>query len=313
MLLSLLILANSSYAQQLFHTNFANQNRVSINPAFTGTTFNFDIIGGQRLQWVGVDGAPSTTYLSATALVKNTMGLGGNVVLDRAGMYNHFSSKLNYAYHIEIDKSSWISFGLGLGFLQSSLTPNGMVATDYSDELIQGAQGGIGFDADFGAAYFRENARVGVAIAQLLQNKVKYRSNGPVEGFGLARHINLFGAFDIELSEKLKAAPSLAVRTVPKMSTQFDLGFMVTHDETIWTNFIYRQGSGFIIAMGTHYNKKYLFGFSYELPMFGMTKYGSGSYEVYLGYRIRSSYKEKSQLRKVAPKLPAVEAEPDTD
>jgi type IX secretion system PorP/SprF family membrane protein len=298
---------HTSLAQQMYHTNFANQNKVAINPAFTGTSFNFDVIGGQRLQWTGIEGAPSTTYLSVDALAKNTMGVGGNVVMDRTNMYNYMSTKFNYAYHIEVDRFSWLSFGLGMGVMQSSFAPKEVIATDYSDELIQKNVGGLGFDADFGIAYFRENLRVGISIPQMLQNRIKIEENALIESFGLRRHINFFAALDLEMDEKFMATPSFNMRAVPKASSQFDVGVMITYDKTFWANVAYRQQSGIIIGLGTHYNEKYLFGYSYELPWSGVTKYGSGSHEIYLGYRIKSNYKSKGPAKKVSTKLPTVQ------
>jgi type IX secretion system PorP/SprF family membrane protein len=303
-ILLVLLAFSDADAQHLQQSNFTYQNPIFSNPAFAGVDYNFDVIAGQRLQWVGVNGAPATTYVSANAYMDKNMGLGGNIILDRSFMYNSLTAKFAYAYHLELGNESVLSLALAPGFYQNSLNPDGAIATDYTDQALQKTMGGTGFDADFGLAYVSENLRIGAAVSHLLQSRVKYTPDALIEGFGHRRQMNFFASMDIETTGNISVTPMAEMRLALGANMQIDIGAIVTYDNTFWGSLSLRQGNGVVIGMGTTYDEKFLVGYSYEIPMFGIQRYSAGSHEIYLGYRIKSNYKSfEGSSRKVGGRI----------
>src|SRR4029079_7090050 len=140
-------------AQQKPHYTQYILNQYIINPALTGIENYTDIKLSHRHQWVGIQDAPVTTYLTIhTALGKKDFrtsatsyrvrgenprgksywddytaaephhGIGLQVINDRTGPLNRFSAYGTYAYHVGISARTSLAAGFGAGVSNLSLT-----------------------------------------------------------------------------------------------------------------------------------------------------------------------------------------------
>ncbi|MFY7651205.1 MAG: PorP/SprF family type IX secretion system membrane protein, partial [Chitinophagaceae bacterium] len=148
-----LLTAISVKAQQKPHYTQYMLNNYIINPAITGIENYTDVKVSHRHQWVGLQDAPVTTYLTVhTPLGKkddratmnsydvtsniNPMGkrywddytasephhgIGLQIVNDRIGPFNTFSAMATYAYHLGLSAKTNISAGVGVGFNNISI------------------------------------------------------------------------------------------------------------------------------------------------------------------------------------------------
>jgi type IX secretion system PorP/SprF family membrane protein len=108
-----------SFAQQSPQYSQYSFNNFGYNPAFAGTTKCFDFKAGYRMQWVGFEGAPRTTFASAHMALgkKNYNGKGKHAVglyveQDELHLTTRTYVKGAYAYHTKI--SSKMTMGLGI-------------------------------------------------------------------------------------------------------------------------------------------------------------------------------------------------------
>ncbi|MFM2138586.1 MAG: hypothetical protein RJA57_893 [Bacteroidota bacterium] len=123
-----------------------------INPAIAGIDNYTDLKISVRDQWVGINGAPLTTYLSVHSPIgKNDYrlsatsysmpgenprgkqywenytaadphhGVGLTVVNDRTGNFSFFSAAASYAYHLGLNPTTNLSGGLSAGITKVSL------------------------------------------------------------------------------------------------------------------------------------------------------------------------------------------------
>src|SRR6201987_226323 len=132
-------------------------NQYILNPALSGIDNYTDIKISHRHQWVGIDGAPVTTYFTintpiakgddkttVTTLFPNKPGenplgkqywgdykaspphhgIGLQVINDQAGPFNNFSVFGTYAYHIPLSVKTNLSAGIGLGASDLTLNSN---------------------------------------------------------------------------------------------------------------------------------------------------------------------------------------------
>ena len=146
------------FAQQRpYYTQYILNNFI-INPAIAGIENYTDIKLSHRQQWVGLDGAPVTTYLTIHAPLKKSNyarqnattlrpqgenprgtnfmedyqstdphhGVGLTILNDKTGPLNRFAFYGSYAYHLPLNERTSISAGLSLGIQNMSLKTAGL-------------------------------------------------------------------------------------------------------------------------------------------------------------------------------------------
>lgn len=142
-------------AQQKPHYTQYVVNPYIINPAITGIDNYTDLKMSVRDQWVGINGAPMTSYLtihgpigkkdyrtSATSYeipgqnprgqyywenytaAEPHHGLGMTLINDRTGSFNFFSATASYAYHLGLNPTTNLSGGFSAGITTVSLDRN---------------------------------------------------------------------------------------------------------------------------------------------------------------------------------------------
>lgn len=151
--LLLVLLAFQVHAQQRPHYTQYILNNFIINPAVAGIENYWDVKVSHRQQWVGLDGAPQTTYLTVQGPLHKSDyeqesvtgfhasgenprgraywqdytapdphgGFGLTVINDRTGPLNRFSASAAFAYHIGLSPKTNLSAGLQAGIQQMNL------------------------------------------------------------------------------------------------------------------------------------------------------------------------------------------------
>src|SRR5688572_11791247 len=138
-------------AQQKPHYTQYILNNYVLNPALSGIENYTDLKLSVRDQWVGLNGAPKTMYLTIhTPIGKKDYktnstsynmdgenprgnaywenytasephhGVGFNMVNDKTGLYNRFSANITYAYHVGLSPRTNMSAGFGAGIINLS-------------------------------------------------------------------------------------------------------------------------------------------------------------------------------------------------
>jgi len=196
-------------------------NEYSINPALSGIENYTDIRIGHRHQWVGLQGAPVTTYLTiqgpigkqdyktnATTLFPSVdgdnprgkqywddytaspahSGIGLMISNDVIGPFTTTSVMGTYAYHIGISKKTNLSAGIGIGATKVSLDANktsfvGGSSTTQVDPAVytSGQLGKTNLDMNAGLWLYSANYFIGVAAQQLLPQGIDFSNPNIVQ------------------------------------------------------------------------------------------------------------------------------------
>src|ERR1700749_4116045 len=114
----------TSFAQQTpSYTQFV-LNQYGANPAYAGTNLGMEAVTGRRIQWLGFDNAPVTTFGSFTyAWRKNynykaKHSVGMYVEDDRSGLVSSKAAYVSYSIHIKIFTGLNIAAGIFAGVRQ---------------------------------------------------------------------------------------------------------------------------------------------------------------------------------------------------
>src|ERR1700753_3037179 len=106
LLMSLAFFACDASAQQTLQFSQYVFNGLAVNPAYAGYKEDWTINFADRLQWVGLPGAPQTgvTSVDGTATNNSNVGLGLIATYDRLGPETIASIYANYAYRLRLDE-----------------------------------------------------------------------------------------------------------------------------------------------------------------------------------------------------------------
>ena len=108
----LLLLVNSIYAQQEAQYSQYMYNTISINPAYAGSRNVLSVLALHRSQWVGFEGAPTTSTFSInTPIPETNLGLGISAISDRIGPTEQTTVSGDISYTIRLNEKTNLSFG----------------------------------------------------------------------------------------------------------------------------------------------------------------------------------------------------------
>ena len=207
-----------SFAQQRPHYTQYVINPYIINPAITGIENYTDLKVGIRDQWVGLNGAPKTTYFtihspigkgddyatSATSFevpgenprgraywrsytaAEPHHGVGMSIINDRTGSFNFFSASASYAYHLGLSPTTNLSGGFSAGITKISIdrSKHDFDGTgDPTDPALGSAFSGkltkIRPNASVGLWLYSRDYFIGVAAQQVIPQTVSFVNDNP--------------------------------------------------------------------------------------------------------------------------------------
>lgn len=313
MFLPLLVLSQQKpqYSQYMI-------NNYLLNPAIAGIENYVDIKSGYRNQWTGIDGAPSSFYLSVhTKLAKDKAtapeagsktpsfvgakelrtiyrragaqphhGVGLILLHDKLGPFTRSEANLSYAYHIPLSDQVKLAAGASAGVSQHSLNGNKLVFANPADAASAGwtvqrpnLQLGMWlYSADFYA---------GVSASELISNTI---SAGEERGVDLnfENHYFFTAAYKVTTADRLDVIPSVMVKLLQPLPVSVDYNLRAVYDNKVWAGVSYRQNDSFAILAGLTWNQVFDLGYSYDA---GVSSLGGVSHEVVLGMRIPNKHK----------------------
>jgi len=105
------------------------------------------------------------------------------------------------------------------------------------------------------------------------------------------------GGYNIQLTNQFQMNPSVFIKT-DASAYQTDFNLTLLYEQRLWGGLGYRPGDAVIIQLGTELRNGIRFGYAYDLSTSALSKYNSGSHEIYLSYSFsldkRKTHKYKS-------------------
>lgn len=292
LILSSLAICNLLSAQQTQLSSLFTYNPVLVNAAETGYNNVTDVSLSFRKQWTGISGTPTTSWLSGQTALNEKMGLGGILIYDEMAFIKNINARLNYAYHLKLAKDFKLSFGLGLSLQQSTISTDGIVADDYSDEILMaGNTSGILFDAEFGTVITFKDFRLGINTPQLLQPRITLPTTSFETTYDLRSHLNVYLAYDYKINEQVKATPMLFYRRT-NASSQIDFFANFEFNKSLILGLGYREDVGVLANVGMRIKNKFQINYAYDFGKSGFGSGAGGSHEIMLKLIINKKEKE---------------------
>lgn len=267
-------LAGHCFAQQeptytMFWNNYSFQ-----NPATAGLFHEQYASISARDQWEGYGHNPKTiSFLYERKLAHLNSGVGINYYYDQAGVFMTNTVKLNYSYHMVLDKHSFLSTGLSAGLMQQNID-----LSQISPLLASGMESsGHFFDISMGAMFKSNRFVLGFGVTHLNQPRSSALHSTQ------RRHNYLTCSYIIALSPTLDIKPGVYFKSDGPLSVT-DFNLLVTFNQRFWSGITYRKENAVALMVGADLKGKYRIGYSYDYITSNLRPYTSGSHEVVLAW-----------------------------
>jgi type IX secretion system PorP/SprF family membrane protein len=310
-------------AQQRPHYTQYILNNYILNPALSGIENYTDLKISGRNQWVGLNGAPQTTYLSVhgpigkkdykTSATSFQMpgenprgtaywekytasaphhGAGLTVVNDKSGLYNRFSVAATYAYHLGLSPRTNLAAGFSGGMTNNSFDLSKAQAAQPNDPALAGRGTIRRTRPDLGAGLWLYSADyfLGVSAQQLIPQKVSFVDEQ--YGIKLIPHFFATAGYRFLLSEDINALPSAMFKMVAGSPTnpQFDVNLKVQYQDLLWLGGSFRLKDGYAAMAGVKVGNSFNVGYSFDFTQTPINTASRGTHEIIFGFLIGNKY-----------------------
>ena len=308
LLLLLLAAAPALAQQQAQYSQYMNNNYI-LNPGATGVEDYIDIKASYRTQWVGLEGAPKTYYLSASSALGRWHGtskrplrdrqrgfhaIGGLVYNDVTGPTSRTSLYGSYAYNLRLTRTIRAALGVSAGMQQFAV--DGQMLHFYDPTTVGASAASRVFDSSAGLWVYSPNFYVGLAGSQLFGNRLNF-SYGPNQldagapGNSLRRHYFLTGGVRLPLTEDWSLVPSVLVKAVSPAPLSVDLNAKLKYKDLLWFGASWRALDAVVAMVGVNY-EQFTIGYSYDAGTSQLAGYNGGSHEILIGLRLKKKNQE---------------------
>lgn len=267
----------------------------SYNPAAAGEGDMMKVFGAHRMQYVGIQNAPMTTWFSFSSpfvIGKTSHGAGVRFMNDRFGLFTNQAFYVQYAYRQKLGKG-YLSAGVDLGFVNvgfkgDSVNLDQLGAADYfdrNDEAIpSGDKSGMTFDMGIGVYYTTATWWVGGSYSHLTQPTVIWADATETE-MRLRGTMYVAGGYHFRLKnhKEWQLQPSAMLMTDFR-DWDIDLTLMCAYMDKYRWGLGYRIMGSVNILVNIDIIAGLQLGYSCELPTSKLMRESYGSHELYLAY-----------------------------
>ena len=301
LLLFISILVLKSQQDPQFSQN--RLNLTAVNPGGAGASNLINIYLLNRFQWVGFPGAPVTTVFNVDAsvrLIGKNDGLGMSIMNDVIGYEKNVSVGINYAWRKQVGAGN-LGSGISLGIMNKNLKPGwtaleGSENVNLSDPAIPVKETN-GVVADIGAGLFYQHRSYYLSLSakHLNQPSYSYEQTG---SYSIRRHYYFMGGYNIRMNGMFEMLPSLFLKT-DASAWQADLDVLLQYDKRIWGGIGYRPGDAVKLMMGAELRNGIRFSYAYDLSTSALSRYNSGSHELFLSYSVMLGKKKTHKYKSI--------------
>ena len=288
-----------------FSQNMHNQ--LSVNPGFAGTTGMINVVVGNRQQWVGMEGAPSTTVFGVDTemnILGWNSGLGLQIMNDQIGQINTLNMAFIYAKRWEYDFGK-LGVGVSFGIVNQTFNYSGLKFgtspfegesenESHTRETFTDDQGSA-FDAGLGGYFEGRKFYLGFSIAHL--NKPKPKLKQEYVSY-LNQTFFITGGYRYKLKNRpIELRPSVFIKSeLASVQVDFNINAMVK--DKYWGGLTYRIQDAIVLLGGVELNNGLRIGYSYDINITKLEGARDGSHELMLGYSFDLSLEKRKRKYK---------------
>jgi type IX secretion system PorP/SprF family membrane protein len=295
-LIILTTLAGSkTFAQQDPMFTYYLQNPIAFNPAIAGTVSGLNLSLLSRHQWVGMDGAPASYSFGAhTPYIKQNMGLGLNVMTDKAGplRITHFTG--SYAYQITVVEGLRLSMGLKAGFSSYNAAIGNIRVNDPSDPNFQGDENRVSPNMGVGFYLYHDLYYAGFSAPRLIEPRFnkEYRESG--EPYN--PQFYLMGGYNFKLNRDWDILPSMLIGIMGGSPMSTDITGQFVYMKKIYFGTHYRLGDALGLFINGKVYDELTIGYAFDFTLNKLSRANSGTHEIMITYTFEDIWNSMNDL-----------------
>ena len=262
-------------------------NTVNVNPAYAGSRGVLSIFGTHRAQWVGLEGAPTTSAASIHSPINNSkVGLGLSVIQDEIGPSDKSIISADFSYTINTSENYKLSFGLKGTASLFNVDYTKLNRYDLNDPRFQNNIDNQ-FSPNIGAGvyYHSDKLYAGISVPFILETKHFDDNASSVAKDAL--HYYFIGGYVFDLSETTKFKPAFLIKSVKGAPLQADLTANFMFNDKFVVGGAYRWSAALSGLAGFQVDENWFIGYTYDTDTTKLANYNSGSHEIFLRYEFK--------------------------
>jgi type IX secretion system PorP/SprF family membrane protein len=283
----LLFNTSKSLAQQDAQFTQYMYNTINVNPAYAGSRDVLSVFGIFRTQWVGLEGAPTTSAASLHAPIANSrVGFGISITKDEIGISDRKTVAADFSYTINTSEKYKLSFGLkGAGNLfnvdYTKLNKYHKNDPKFENNIVNQFSPNIGA----GLYFHSDKLYAGVSVPFILETK--YFDDNTSSIAKDAMHYYFISGYVFDMSETIKFKPAFLIKSVKGAPLQAD----VTANFMFYNKFVlggaWRWSAAASALAGFQIDANWFIGYTYDTDTTRLANYNSGSHEIFLRYEFK--------------------------
>ncbi|RYE20416.1 MAG: type IX secretion system membrane protein PorP/SprF [Sphingobacteriales bacterium] len=253
------------------------------NPAMAGQRKGLSAFAAYLQQFSGIPGAPETQNVSANYGFSK-VGVGIIVNNETAGLQRQTRVVGTFAYHVELNNSSKVHFGLSMGFLNQRIDVASLIGNPNDPNVGQYNGRDTYLDGDFGVAFTTNKLTLEAAIPNLksfFKKDVVKLADVATFYSAIAYRFSLVGDSD---ASNIEVEPKVAFRGVQGMDNVWDGGAQLSFaGRQILLTGMYHSNESATFGLGMNFRKKYHFSGLYTTNTGTLNNYINGGFELNVG------------------------------
>lgn len=311
--------------QRPYYTQYIMNNYI-INPAVAGIENYWDVKASHRMQWVGLQDAPVTTYITVHGPLKRDdygretatsfhaggsnprgeaywqdyssaephHGVGFTMLNDKTGPLSRFAAYGTYAYHVGLTSRTSLSLGVSAGITNMSLDASklnfGSITVDpavANSNIISR----IKPDISAGLWLYSKDYFLGVAAQQIIPQNITFSDNTvSVQNGKLLPHLFVSAGYRMQLTDDISFLPSTLLRYISPLPLGIDLNAKFQYQDLLWAGASYRYQDGFAAMVGVNLNRSINIGYSYDVQTSTLNTVSKGTHEILIGFLLGNRF-----------------------
>ncbi len=274
-LLVILALLSKVGLTQIFTSfNFATHNLFYYNPAHAGDAEQFAAYLSYKHHLTSMKDALKSGSLGLHSPISRRMSLGGLVKMERRGLLENNSYRLDYSFRTPVAENHIISFGINGGLLTRNLNYGNIIGADMNDPTLQSDYYKKAlFFSGAGLSYNFKNFEFDFAMPVL------YKTGG-----NLYMKYLTFVSYDFYTkNNKWLFQPSSIVQYSEDVKFNYQGSILVAFNKFIWFQATYKINNSLAFAGGVNIGKIGI-AYAYETNSGALSALGGYTHEIMLSY-----------------------------
>lgn len=280
------------FAQQEARYSQYTYSESSINPAYVGVSERLDIILLHRSQWIGINGAPKSSFLSIDAPLKRNLSLGARINRDEIGASNRTSFNLSFSYKLKLkDDDLLLSLGVNSGLENLNVNINKLNILNTNDVLLHNINSRVNPVFGVGAYIYNDKWYIGLSSPNILSTK--FSDKNSVSSIQSVPHLYLTGGRNFRLNENIELKPSFLVNRVKGVPLYISLSTAIRYKEKISFGISYARSSNVATLIGIKLTNVLSLGYAYEHNLNEIGSYNNPTHELTLRFSFSKKDRKK--------------------